>query len=65
MPTPGGGTVATAPPQSMRRGGAFINESMTVDKDKLLDNLAELIDAIDKMGVRKPTDEESQSEKKQ
>lgn len=38
---------------------------MTVDKDKLLDNLAELIDAIDKMGVRKPTDEESQSEKKQ
>lgn len=29
---------------------------MTVDKDKLLDELAELIDAIDKMGAPRPTD---------
>lgn len=38
---------------------------MTVDKDKFLDNLAELIDAIDKMGAQKPTDEGRPSEKKQ
>lgn len=56
MPTHGDGTVATAPPRTSRRGGAFFNEDMTVDKDKLLDELVGLIDAIDKMGAPGPTD---------